>query len=158
MKDPAQKQRYSHLAFKSSTISQKLFLKNKPNFLAFVPSTMKTVIPKHTGRFRVLFVIFSCIFLSDAASPRQYGRKLNRFWTVFRYETHTQANDQHDQSHERKDHSDVDGRFGILNFFRRCLQVTFFFNPCPLFTLLLFSIMPMVVVRIMDKMGDGPIF
>ena len=87
-------------------------------FLAFVPSTVKTVVPKHTGRFGVLLVIFYCIFLSDAASPRQYGRKLSRFLTVFRYETHTQANRQHDQSHKRKDYSDVDGRFGILNFFR----------------------------------------
>ena len=88
-------------------------------FLTFVPSTMKTVAPKHNGRFRVLLIIFYCIFLSDAASPREYGRKFSRFWTVCRYETHTQANDQHDQSHERKDYSDVDGRFGILNFFRR---------------------------------------
>ena len=86
-------------------------------FLTFVPSTVKTVILKRTGLFQVL-VIFNCIFSSDAASPCEYGRKLSRFWTVCRYETHTQANDQHDQSHKRKDYSDVDGRFGILNFFR----------------------------------------
>ena len=65
--------------------------------------------------------------------------------------------DQHDQSHERKDYSDVDGRFGILNFFRS-VYTRRFFNSCPLFTLLLFSIMPIVMVRIMDKMGDGPFF
>ena len=105
------------LLSKSSAVSQKFSLKKQPNDFAFVPSTVKTIILKFTGLFQVL-VIFYCIFLSDAAAPREYGRKLSRFWTVCGYETHTQANDPHDQSHERKDYSDVDGRFGILNFFR----------------------------------------